>query len=89
MVSIPPRRIRYGDFSAFKEIKVAVRDAGGFEATDIGVDLMRKAFDGAKGPLRDETRSKAEREALAHLFAGAIGLYKNPSSHRKIPIRNS
>jgi hypothetical protein len=31
---------------------------------------MRKAFDKDKGPLSDETEPDAEREALAHLFAG-------------------
>jgi len=75
-----------GVFQAFKEVEVAVREAGKFQATDVGVELMRKAFGWAKGPLRDETRPKAEREALAHLFAGAIGLYKNPSSHRKVAL---
>lgn len=26
------------------------------------------------------------REALSHLFAGAIGSYKNPSSHRRVDL---
>ena len=73
-------------FQAFKEVEVAVRDAGQFDATDIGVELMRKAFHSTKGPLTDKTVPTAERESLCHLFAGAIGLYKNPSSHRHIPI---
>lgn len=73
-------------FQAFKEVEVAVREAGGYTATDLGVDLMRKAFDTVRGPLTDQTRPKAEREALGHLFAGAIGSYKNPSSHRKVAL---
>src|SRR6266550_2551021 len=31
-------------FQSFKEIEVRVREVGKFAATDIGVDLMRKAF---------------------------------------------
>jgi uncharacterized protein (TIGR02391 family) len=73
-------------FQAFKEVEVAVREAGGYEARDLGVDLVRKAFDPSKGPLTNQSRPKAEREALAHLFAGAIGSYKNPSSHRKVAL---
>ena len=68
---------------AFKEVEVAVRKAGGYADTDWGVDLMRKAF-GNKGPLTDSERQPAEQEARAHLFAGAIGAYKNPGSHRNV-----
>src|SRR6266581_4646973 len=32
-------------FAAFKAVEEAVRKAGGFAATDVGVALMRKAFD--------------------------------------------
>ena len=32
-------------FIAFKAVEVAVRDAGGFGPTDVGVALMRKAFE--------------------------------------------
>lgn len=73
-------------FQAFKEVEVTVRDAGKYQATDIGVELMRKAFSG-DGPLTDQSRPKAERDALAHLFAGAIGSYKNPSSHRRVALQ--
>jgi uncharacterized protein (TIGR02391 family) len=71
-------------FAAFKA--VGVRVAGGFEPTDIGVPLMRKAFDKTIGPLADLAQPEAEREALAHLFAGAIGSYKNPHSHRTVSL---
>lgn len=71
---------------ALKSVEVAVRDAAGLEATDVGVGLMRKAFDSNNGPLTDKTLPVPEREAVAHLFAGAIGFYKNPCSHRDVEI---
>jgi len=73
-------------FAAFKAVEEAVREAGGFSLIDIGFSLMRKAFDKANGPLSDFTQPEAEREALSHLFAGAIGSYKNPHSHRTVSI---
>lgn len=73
-------------FQAFKEVEVAVRTKGSFAPTDIGTDLMRKAFAVDNGPLTDLKAPKAEREALSNLFAGAIGSYKNPSSHRHVAI---
>jgi len=73
-------------FQAFKEVEVAVRDAGGYAPTDLGVDLMRKAFHEDTGRLTDKSIPAAERQSVAHLFAGAIGLYKNPQSHRHVEI---
>lgn len=70
----------------FKEVEVRVREAGGFADIDIGVDLMRKAFAPGKGSLSDLGAPKAEQEALAHLFAGAVGSYKKPHSHRSVRI---
>ncbi|HWT82332.1 MAG TPA: TIGR02391 family protein, partial [Candidatus Methylomirabilis sp.] len=71
---------------AFKEIEVAVRSAASLAATDIGADLMRKAFNESTGPLSDQAQPVSERQALSHLFAGAIGSYKNPSSHRRVRL---
>ena len=77
-------------FQAFKEVEVAVRSAGNFEPTDLGTTLMRNAFKPEVGPLTDTTKPIPEQEALAHLFAGAIGVYKNPASHRHVgPIEPS
>jgi uncharacterized protein (TIGR02391 family) len=73
-------------FQAFKEVEVNVREVGGYPPEDIGVALMRKAFAAGSGPLADHTAPVAEQEALAHLFAGAIGSYKNPHSHRNVAI---
>jgi uncharacterized protein (TIGR02391 family) len=73
-------------FAAFKAVEVAVRAAGNYGPRDIGVPLMRLAFDANNGPLTDYTQPHAEREALCHLFAGAIGSYKNPHSHRTVAL---
>ena len=73
-------------FFAFREVEEAVRRAGGFNDVDIGVALMWKAFNSDNGPLSDTSQNTAEREALAALFAGSIGSYKNPHSHRTVAI---
>jgi uncharacterized protein (TIGR02391 family) len=75
-------------FQAFKEVEVAVRERAKLPATDVGTALMRKAFDPKTGPLRDLNAVEAEREATAHLFAGAVGSFKNPHSHRNVPIND-
>ena len=73
-------------FQAFKEVEVRVREAGGLLDSDIGVKLMRKAFKADEGRLCDSSDPPEEQEALAHLFAGAVGCYKNPHSHRAVVI---
>jgi uncharacterized protein (TIGR02391 family) len=76
-------------FKSFRAVEVAVRETGQFSDTDIGTSLMRKAFDKVNGPLSDMQQPEAEREALSHLFAGAIGSYKNPHSHRTVSISDA
>jgi uncharacterized protein (TIGR02391 family) len=83
-----------GEFDAavlfsFRAVEEAVREVGKFAVTDIGVALMRRAFHPANGPLSDANQPEAEREALMHLFAGAIGSYKNPHSHRTVVIQDA
>jgi uncharacterized protein (TIGR02391 family) len=77
-------------FQAFREVEVAVRVASDFPATMLGVPLMRAAFrppndKTAAGPLTDAQLPGGEQEAMVSLFAGVLGLYKNPHSHRHIP----
>jgi uncharacterized protein (TIGR02391 family) len=71
-------------FVAFRAVEEAVRTAGGYGPNHIGVSLMREAFNKDTGPLANAEDPTAEREALSSLFAGAIGSYKNPHSHRKV-----
>lgn len=73
-------------FNATRAIEVAVREASGLTNADIGVPLMRKAFDPANGPLTDAAAEAGERQARSALFAGVVGAYKNPVSHRRETI---
>jgi uncharacterized protein (TIGR02391 family) len=75
-------------FQAFKQVEVVVREAGSYEDSDIGVQLMRKAYNPDAGPLSDQSAPRAERQALSDLFAGAIGSYKNPHSHRNVSVKD-
>jgi uncharacterized protein (TIGR02391 family) len=70
---------------AFKQIEAAVRTLGKYTNADFGVPLMRKAF-GPSGSLTDANSVESDKESLAHLFAGAIGYFKNPLSHRNLDI---
>lgn len=75
-------------FEAMKAVEIAVREAAGFPEGDHGVPMIRRAFHKDTGPLRDPGQEEAEREALTHLFAGAIGSYKNPHSHRNVALED-
>jgi uncharacterized protein (TIGR02391 family) len=77
-------------FQAFKEVEDAVRTAGGFQSTDIGTDLIGKAFEPNSGPLTDLGLPEAERKAMLALFTGAVGLFRNPSNpqHRSLTNPN-
>lgn len=73
-------------FQAFKEVEVAVRSKGEFSPDDLGVSLMRKAFKEEDGPLTEGSEPIGEQQSLQHFFAGAIGRFKNPSSHRHVAL---
>lgn len=71
-------------FRAYKEVEVRVREKAGLPDNLLGRDLMRTAFHPETGPLADKDALSAERQATSDLFAGSIGLFKNPSSHRRV-----
>lgn len=71
-------------FKSFKTVEMAVRTAASLPDDMVGVELVRAAFHPTSGALRDEHVVTAEREALSHLFAGAMGHAKNPGSHRTV-----
>jgi uncharacterized protein (TIGR02391 family) len=71
-------------FAAMKAVEVDVRLAANLPNELIGVALMRKAFSPRDGALCDPGAEGGEQQATADLFAGAIGAYKNPASHRTV-----
>jgi uncharacterized protein (TIGR02391 family) len=75
-------------FKAMKEVEVRVRELSGLANDLIGVALIRQAFNCNSGPLTDQSNDKGERQARSDLFAGAIGSFKNPTSHRIVTYQD-
>lgn len=73
-------------FQSFKEMEIAVRNAGGFDNSDYGKNLVTAAFKPSNGPLTDASEVDSEQEALKFLFMGAVCRFKNPASHRVVGI---
>lgn len=73
-------------FAALRQVEIRVRELAGPGAKDeenFGVKLMTRAFkDG--GALRDTSAEGGEQVAMMNLFQGAIGVFKNPPSHRQV-----
>jgi uncharacterized protein (TIGR02391 family) len=76
---------------AMRAVEISVREACGYPNSVLGVTLMRKAFDVRHGPLTDNDPNAdgGEKDAIMHLFSGAIGYFKNPLSHREVGISES
>lgn len=71
---------------AFKCIETSIRKKIKADAEEVGVKLIRKAFNPDNGELTDYQLPKVEREAFANYIAGAFGYYKNPCSHRDVEL---
>lgn len=75
-------------FAALREIEIRVRELAGSPESPkgvplIGVPLMTEPFR-EDGVLSDPSLDAGEHKARMFLFAGAIGLFKNPPSHRPV-----
>lgn len=75
-------------FEAFKEVEIRVRRLSCFGKDNIGTNLMRNAFKPDEGPLIDPEQTQGEQRGVSDLFAGAIGSFKNPSSHRDVDFND-
>lgn len=71
-------------FAAMRRVEVRVRELGGYDDSAIGQKMMRDAFKPGEGPLHDADAEGGEQQGLSNLFAGAIGVFKNPTSHRVV-----
>lgn len=71
---------------SFKCIETSIRKKIKADADEVGVKLIRKAFNPENGELTDYELPKPEREAFANYIAGAFGYYKNPCSHRDVEL---
>ncbi|MHB8590060.1 MAG: TIGR02391 family protein [Candidatus Dormibacteraceae bacterium] len=74
-------------FAALRQVEIRVRELARKPESSIGVTLMKEAF-GAGGPLADSGLDKGERDATMALFWGAIGVFKNPTSHRQVDYKD-
>lgn len=70
-------------FAAMKAVEVTVRTLSALPDSLLGVKLMQEAFK-TGGPLTDTASDLGEQAATLKLFAGAIGAFKNPTSHRNV-----
>jgi uncharacterized protein (TIGR02391 family) len=70
-------------FVAMKEVEVRVRQLSKASDSLLGTKLMQHAF-APGGPLANSQGDPGEVVAEMELFKGAIGLFKNPSSHRPV-----
>lgn len=71
-------------FAAMRQVEVRLRELSGAGNDMIGVPLARYALRPDGGPLADDRLEAGERQAISHLFAGALGAFKNPTSHRVV-----
>jgi uncharacterized protein (TIGR02391 family) len=72
---------------AMREVEIRVRELAGAGNSHLGVALMKESFTPG-GPLADNSLDRGEQQATMALFWGAIGVFKNPSSHRQVDFED-
>jgi uncharacterized protein (TIGR02391 family) len=88
-----PRQFLLGEyelaaFAAMREVEIRIRELADAAESEIGVKLARRAFNPEKGALSNPDLDGGERVAMMELFAGALGVFKNPPSHRQVEFEN-
>lgn len=73
---------------AYREVEIRIRNFAGLGNEIYGHDLIVAAFQPERGCLTDNEQLANERESVFKIFDGAIGLFKNPLSHRDVNIDN-
>ena len=68
-------------FVAMRSVEARVRWLAGLDASLVGTKLMSEAF-GAGKRLRFPRDDAGEANGVMDLFRGAMGAFKNPTSHR-------
>jgi uncharacterized protein (TIGR02391 family) len=89
-------------FMAMKEVEVRVRTMAALPNSLVGTALMQEAFRPPKsdrkaeqpdpttaGPLWQTGADGGEAVATMDFFKGAIGLFKNPASHRRVDFTDA
>jgi uncharacterized protein (TIGR02391 family) len=82
------REYELAAFAALREVEIRVRELAEAPESSIGVKLMQAAFKPEGGPLADQDLDDGERAATMALFWGAIGVFKNPPSHRQVDYKD-
>jgi len=75
-------------FAALREVEIRVRELAGEPESSLGVKLMQSAFRPEGGTLTNPNLDDGERAATMALFWGAIGVFKNPPSHRQVDSKD-
>lgn len=73
-------------FEAFKTLENAIRQAAELSADAHGMPMVAKAFNAETGPLALPDDPPGERQGMQQLMAGAVGVFKNPRSHRNVDL---